>query len=236
MDTTSENHDERLPGEGLDHSRMPGHWLLAQMGKRVLRPGGLELTHEMLARLDIGDSDDVVEFAPGLGLTARAALERNPASYIGVERTRTQPVRCVATSTDRLGNAWSAGPKQPDCPMVPRRWCSAKRCCRCRQPCTKRQSWRRPRVCSNPVGAMVSTSCALYPTTWRKAGNRRSVRRCHKASMLVHDPLRPENGRACLKSTVSPSTRLPRHPCTCWNRVGLYGTRDRRGVSDLSGD
>ncbi len=86
MDTTSENHDERLPGEGLDHSRMPGHWLLAQMGKRVLRPGGLELTHEMLARLDIGASDDVVEFAPGLGLTARAALERNPASYIGVER------------------------------------------------------------------------------------------------------------------------------------------------------
>lgn len=86
MTTTSENHDEILPGEGLDHGKMPGHWLLAQMGKRVLRPGGLELTREMLARLDIRAADEVVEFAPGLGLTARAALERNPASYTGVER------------------------------------------------------------------------------------------------------------------------------------------------------
>ena len=86
MDTAPEDHEEILPGEGLDHSRMPGHWLLAQMGKRVLRPGGLELTQKMLAHLDIGASDDVVEFAPGLGLTARAALECNPTSYIGVER------------------------------------------------------------------------------------------------------------------------------------------------------
>lgn len=27
-----------LPGEGLDASKMPGHWLLARLGKRVLRP------------------------------------------------------------------------------------------------------------------------------------------------------------------------------------------------------
>lgn len=81
-----DDHNAALPGQGLDHSRMPGHWLLAQMGKRVLRPGGLELTHRMLESLDIRASDQVVEFAPGLGLTARAALARGPASYIGVER------------------------------------------------------------------------------------------------------------------------------------------------------
>ena len=56
------------------------------MGKRVLRPGGLELTRQMLDALDIRASDDVVEFAPGLGVTARAALGRGPRSYIGVER------------------------------------------------------------------------------------------------------------------------------------------------------
>lgn len=56
------------------------------MGKRVLRLGGLGLTHEMLARLDIRAADEVVEFAPDLGLTARAALERKPASYIGAAR------------------------------------------------------------------------------------------------------------------------------------------------------
>ena len=86
MGTATNDHDGVLPGAGLDYGRMPGHWLLAQMGKRVLRPGGLELTQEMLTSLDIQDTDEVVEFAPGLGLTARAALERNPASYTGVER------------------------------------------------------------------------------------------------------------------------------------------------------
>ena len=34
MKVNTENRDEALPGEGLDFSKMPGHWLLAQMGKR----------------------------------------------------------------------------------------------------------------------------------------------------------------------------------------------------------
>ena len=38
--------------------KMPGHWLLAKMGKRVLRPGGLELTRAMLDRLAVGPHDD----------------------------------------------------------------------------------------------------------------------------------------------------------------------------------
>ncbi|HVT29063.1 MAG TPA: methyltransferase domain-containing protein [Lacipirellulaceae bacterium] len=68
--------------------KMPGHWLLARMGKRVLRPGGLELTRRLLARLAISPEDDVVEFAPGLGITARLALARHPQSYTAVERDR----------------------------------------------------------------------------------------------------------------------------------------------------
>lgn len=66
--------------------KMPGHWLLAKMGKRVLRPGGLELTHRLLGELQIGGDDRVVEFAPGLGVTARLTLDRRPASYTAVER------------------------------------------------------------------------------------------------------------------------------------------------------
>lgn len=66
--------------------KMPGHWLLAKMGKRVLRPGGLELTRALLERLDIGSRDAVVEFAPGLGVTARLTLSREPARYTAVER------------------------------------------------------------------------------------------------------------------------------------------------------
>lgn len=66
--------------------KMPGHWLLARMGKRVLRPGGLELTRQLLTELAIGAGDDVVEFAPGLGITARMTLDRKPNSYIAIER------------------------------------------------------------------------------------------------------------------------------------------------------
>jgi hypothetical protein len=66
--------------------KMPGHWLLARMGKRVLRPGGLELTRELLIELAVRPNDDVVEFAPGLGVTARMTLACNPHSYTAVER------------------------------------------------------------------------------------------------------------------------------------------------------
>ena len=75
-----------LPGTELDVSKMPAHWLLARLGKRVLRPGGLWLTRALLDSLAIGPDDDVVEFAPGLGGTARMLLECAPHSYTGVER------------------------------------------------------------------------------------------------------------------------------------------------------
>lgn len=69
-----------------DATKQPGHWLLASLGKRVLRPGGLELTTQLIERLAPGAGDDVVEFAPGLGGTARLTLAREPRSYVGVER------------------------------------------------------------------------------------------------------------------------------------------------------
>lgn len=70
----------------LDLDKAPGHWVLAKLGKRVLRPGGMELTHAMLDGLAIGSADDVVEFAPGLGTTADITLERAPKTYVAVER------------------------------------------------------------------------------------------------------------------------------------------------------
>uniref|UniRef100_UPI001C68D3FE hypothetical protein n=1 Tax=Streptomyces shenzhenensis TaxID=943815 RepID=UPI001C68D3FE len=56
-----------LPGAGLDAARVPGHWLLARLGKRVLRPGGVELTRWMLDALGVDPQDRVVELAAGLG-------------------------------------------------------------------------------------------------------------------------------------------------------------------------
>ncbi|MBK9420694.1 MAG: methyltransferase domain-containing protein [Flavobacteriales bacterium] len=62
-----------------------GHWLLAKMGKKVLRPGGKELTMGLMDKLAITAQDDLVEFAPGMGFTAGIALAKNPRSYTGIE-------------------------------------------------------------------------------------------------------------------------------------------------------
>ncbi len=85
---SQEEHSLEKPGTYIDFEKMPGHWVLAQLGKRVLRPGGLELTRQMLSALDIQANDRVVEFAPGLGVTAQMALRCNPASYTAVERNQ----------------------------------------------------------------------------------------------------------------------------------------------------
>jgi SAM-dependent methyltransferase len=77
-----------IPGEDLKAEKMPGHWLLARLGKRVLRPGGRQLTCQMIEALNICRSDAVIEFAPGLGDTARLTLQRNPASYTALERDK----------------------------------------------------------------------------------------------------------------------------------------------------
>jgi hypothetical protein len=75
-----------LPGQTLQTEKMPGHWLLARLGKRVLRPGGVELTQRMLDALNVHSQDKVVEFAPGLGLTAKLVLQHRPATYTAIER------------------------------------------------------------------------------------------------------------------------------------------------------
>jgi SAM-dependent methyltransferase len=62
-----------------------GHWLLARLGKRVLRPGGVGLTRTMLAGAGVTDAD-VLELAPGLGRTAAEILARQPRSYVGAEQ------------------------------------------------------------------------------------------------------------------------------------------------------
>jgi ubiquinone/menaquinone biosynthesis C-methylase UbiE len=70
----------------LSVHKMPAHWLMARLGKRVLRPGGLETTKWLLGHARIGAGDEVIELAPGLGTTARAILASGPRSYEAVER------------------------------------------------------------------------------------------------------------------------------------------------------
>lgn len=102
------------PGDTLAVDKMPGHWLLARLGKRVLRPGGREMTNTLLGRLRITKGDDVVELAPGMGATAQQILEQSPSTYIGVERDpdavatvtqllQTDRHRCVEGTSQKTG-------------------------------------------------------------------------------------------------------------------------------------
>ena len=77
-----QGHGQRTAPEA---SRMQGHWLLARLGKRVLRPGGIDLTRRMLAAAALAPGERVVELGPGVGRTAELLLARHPSSYHGVD-------------------------------------------------------------------------------------------------------------------------------------------------------
>ena len=73
-----------LPQANRRVEDVQGHWLLARLGKRVLRPGGLELTRRLLDHVPLADAE-VVELAPGIGRTAALIVAESPASYVGVD-------------------------------------------------------------------------------------------------------------------------------------------------------
>ena len=75
---------ESIPLGSRSDADVPGHWLLARLGKRVLRPGGLELTGRLLNAAGVANSD-VVELGPGLGRTAHDISVLGPKSYVGVD-------------------------------------------------------------------------------------------------------------------------------------------------------
>lgn len=79
--------DQPVKGQrsGPEEQRLQGHWLLAKMGKRVLRPGGIELTRKLVSHAKPSASDHIVEFGPGVGKTAAMLLAANPERYIGVD-------------------------------------------------------------------------------------------------------------------------------------------------------
>ncbi len=77
--------DFSLPQAERSARQAAGHWILARAGKRVLRPGGLRLTVRMLHAAHIQDKS-VVEFAPGLGRTAKLIVSSGVGTYTAVEQ------------------------------------------------------------------------------------------------------------------------------------------------------
>lgn len=91
-----------------------GHWVLAKMGKTILRPGGKVLTQKLINGLEIDTNDTVVEFAPGLGYTADLLISKQPSKYLGIElneeaaqklqdRLTTKDYKIINTSASNTG-------------------------------------------------------------------------------------------------------------------------------------
>ena len=86
-----------------DEAHLQGHWLLAKLGKKVLRPGGRKLTNWMIDNAN-PTNKRVVEFAPGLGITAAEILDRNPKTYTGVDQDPdAATATTLSTKQARLG-------------------------------------------------------------------------------------------------------------------------------------
>ena len=85
MSTESKQAGVKGERSGPEAGRMQGHWLLAKLGKRILRPGGRALTAKLLEQAKPSGDDDIVELGPGVGATAEVLLRANPRSYRGVD-------------------------------------------------------------------------------------------------------------------------------------------------------
>ena len=85
MSTESKQAGGKGERSGPEAGRMQGHWLLAKLGKRILRPGGRALTAKLLEQAKPSGDDDIVELGPGVGGTAEVLLRANPRSYRGVD-------------------------------------------------------------------------------------------------------------------------------------------------------
>lgn len=77
--------DLKIEAANENIETMQSHYLLAKVGKKVLRPGGKELTKMLVESLSISPTDRVVEFAPGQGFTTHIVLTKRPKEYFGIE-------------------------------------------------------------------------------------------------------------------------------------------------------
>lgn len=115
-------HDgSELPFSARSAADAPGHWLLARLGKTVLRPGGRQLSQTLVQALPVA-GHDVVELAPGLGLTARLLLDERPASYVGIEENpaaaQISAASVGAAGKVVVGNAKRTGLADESCDVV----------------------------------------------------------------------------------------------------------------------
>ncbi|MCO8275203.1 class I SAM-dependent methyltransferase [Actinoplanes sp. TRM 88003] len=93
-----------MDSSALPDDRVAAFQLFQRLGKRVLRPGGRELTTWLLDELRLPGAT-VVELAAGAGDTGRLARAHGAASYIGVDLHPGDPEHAVRADAATTGLA-----------------------------------------------------------------------------------------------------------------------------------
>lgn len=213
MDTRSELLAETLPFADRPVEKAPGHWVLARAGKTVLRPGGLALSTWALKRAVLPGAD-VVEFAPGLGVTASAIIRVGPASYVGVERDPNASARvdAIASGVGRCVNADAAQTGLPDESadvVVGEAMLSMQ------GEKAKRAIMSEAARILRPGGRYVIHELAMRPDRIEEEPPPRSAAPSHAPSTSTPGLSRSPTGGARSRRSASSSMRPARHPWPC---------------------
>ena len=214
--------EDVLPLAGRDTAHLPGHWLLARLGKRVLRPGGRELTARMLADARLRGAD-VVEFAPGLGRTAQEILAYSPGSYTGVEsdETAAELTRKAIAGGGRVvsGEASKTGLDDEVADVVVGEAMLTMQTDRHKAEIVQEAR----RVLR--AGGTPSTNSRSNPTRSTTRSRPRSASRSRARSMSTPARSPRRNGGACSRRTDSRSRRSVSPPWRCSNPSASSPTR-----------
>lgn len=77
------------------------HILLSEMGKKSLKPGGMDFARRWIDAIGISTRDAVLELTPGAGTNTRLILGKKPAHYCGLHQKGKIPTRFSRFLTKR---------------------------------------------------------------------------------------------------------------------------------------
>ena len=114
---------DSVPMAGRSDADLPGHWLLARLGKRVLRPGGLGGDEQGARRRP---ADRRRRCRTGPGPQPHRGGHRRPAPACAPTSASTtpppQPNPCARSSHPWAAPSWWPMPPTPDCPAAAPTW------------------------------------------------------------------------------------------------------------------
>jgi hypothetical protein len=203
---------------------MPAHWLLARLGKKVMRPGGSALSDVLLSGLAIGPGDDVVDLAPALGDTVRRVELAGPATLRGVERGRAEAERARQLGAGRY-ECVVAEPEATGLPDGSASVVYGEACLSLETDDTKERILAEAARLLRPGGRLGLHELLLTPDDIAADDKHRIETDLTRTVRIRARPLTRAEWTTLLEKAGSSSARSRRHRCSCSRPVPSSGTK-----------